>query len=47
MLGAISEMESMWQFLGAFGRIGGCHIPIKGPHGDNEAHKEYYNFKNF
>ena len=36
----------MWQFPGAFGGIDGCHIPIKCPHGGNEVHKEYYNFKN-
>ena len=40
-------MESMWQFPAAFGGIDGCRIPIKCPHGGNEARKEYYNFKNF
>ena len=35
-------MESMWQFPGAFGGTDVCHIPIKCPHGGNEAYKEYY-----
>ena len=46
MLRAVFKTESMWQFPGAFGGIDGCHIPIKCPHGGNEARKEYYNFKN-
>ena len=41
------KMESMCQFPGAFGGIEGFHIPIKCPHGRNEAHNEYYNFKKF
>ena len=47
MLWVTFEMESMWQFPGAFSGIDGCHIPIKCPHGGNAARKEYYNFKNF
>ena len=39
MLRAIFKMESMCQFAGAFGKIAGCHIPIKGPYGGNEARK--------
>ena len=39
MLRAIFKMESMWQFSGAFGKIAGCHIPIKCPYGGNEARK--------
>ena len=46
ILRAIFNMESMWQFPGAFGGVYGCHIPIKFPFGSNEARKEYYNFKN-
>ena len=29
----------MCQFSGAFGKIAGCHIPIKCPYGGNEARK--------
>ena len=47
MLRAIFNMESMWRFPAAFGGTEGCYIPIKCPHGGNEARKEYYNFKNF
>ena len=47
MLTAISQMEDKWQFPSAFGRVDGCHIPMKCPSGGNEARKKYYNFKNF
>ena len=47
MLTVFFKMESMWQLPGAFGGIDGCHIPVKCPHGGNEARKEYRNFKNF
>ena len=47
ILRAIFKMESMCHFPGAFDGIEGFRIPIKCPHGRNEAHKEYYNFKNF
>ena len=40
-------METLWQFLTAFGGVDGCHIPLKCPHGGNEARREYYNFNNF
>ena len=40
MLRAIFKMESVCQFPGAFNRIDGYHIPIKCPHGGNEARKE-------
>ena len=40
-------METLWQFPGCFSAVDGCHIPLKCPHGGNEAKKEYYNFKNF
>ena len=40
-------MKTLWQFPTAFGGVDGCHIPLKCPHGGNEARKEYYNFKNF
>ena len=40
-------METLGQFLTAFGGVDGCHMPLKCPHGGNEARKEYYNFKNF
>ena len=36
-LRAIFKIENMWQFPGAFGGIDGCHIPVKCPHGGNEA----------
>ena len=47
MLTIFFKMESMWQLPGAFGGIDGCHIPVKCPHGGNEARKEYCNLKNF
>ena len=47
ILSEIFKMESMWQFIGVFGGTDGWDIPIKCPHGGNEARKEYYNFKNF
>ena len=47
MLRAIFKIERIWQFPSAFGGIVGCHIPIKCPHGGNEARKEYCKFKNF
>ena len=47
LLNSINAMETLWQFPSAFGRVDGCHIPLKLPHGGNEARKEYYNFKNF
>ena len=40
-------METLRQFPTTFGGVDGCHIPLKSPHGGNEARKEYYNFKNF
>ena len=40
-------METLWQFPTAFGGFDGCNIPLKCPHGGNEARKECYNFKNF
>ena len=40
-------METSWQFPTAIGGVDGCHIPLKCPHGGNEARKEYYNFKKF
>ena len=46
-LNSINVMENLWQFPTAFGGIDGCHIPLKCPHGSNEARKEYYNFKKF
>ena len=46
-LSSINAMETLWQFPTAFGGVDGCHIPLKCPHGGNEARKEYYNFKNF
>ena len=36
-LRAIFKIENMWQFPGAFGGTDGCHIPVKCPHGGNEA----------
>ena len=47
ILRATFQMESMYQFPGAFGGIDGCHIPIKCPHGGNEARKSTITFKNF
>ena len=34
-------METLGQFLTAFGGVDGCHIPLKCRHGGNEARKEY------
>ena len=47
ILRAIFKMESMWQFLGAFGGTDGSHISIKCPSGGNKAHRKCYNFENF
>ena len=46
-LNSIKAMETLWQFPTAFGGFDGCNIPLKCPHGGNEARKECYNFKNF
>ena len=46
-LNSINAMETLWKFTTAFGGVDGCHIPLKFPHGGNEARKEYRNFKNF
>ena len=46
-LNSINATENLWQYPTAFGGIDGCHIPLKCPHGSNEARKEYYNFNNF
>ena len=46
-LSSIYAMETLRQFPTTFGGVDGCHIPLKSPHGGNEARKEYYNFKNF
>ena len=41
------DMDAEWQFPYAFAGIDGSHLPIKCPHGGQEAMKQYYNFKNF
>ena len=46
-LNSINAMETLWQFPTTFGGVDGCHIPLKCPHGGNEARREYYNFNNF
>ena len=46
-LNSTNAMETLWQFPTAFGGVDGCHIPLKCPHGGNEARNEYHNFKNF
>ena len=40
-------METLWQFATAFGGVDGCRIPLRCPHGGNEARTEYYKFNNF
>ena len=40
MMLAINKMESLWQFPGGYAGVDGCHIPLKCPHGGNEARKE-------
>ena len=40
-------MEAEWQFPYASAAIDGSHFPIKCPSCEQEAMKQYYNFKNF